>query len=383
MHYAEMAGIQGATYMYPVAWAARPDIESRALLVPENWIEDEIITIATRRPLKQGSKDSRNGYSLWSAANDASVDVFYIHPTAYWGKNWNANYDDPKSVALIEGQALAMDVTAFNKCCRIFAPRYRQAHGVSMDQSTADGRQALDLATVDIERAFRHYAVMEQNGRPVIIVGHGQGALLAMRLLDRRIDNENAHFKNFVAAYLIGAGVPLERFGTNWEKIEICESATDLQCVVAWEAYTENTDAAADPNILELWYDRHWTFPSESETLCTNPVTWKIDGHAAVADNLPQSLLMYPGFRPSRGLTRTPRSYPPEFDILPTLAPGFSSATCRDGILYVDLPDDSPVRGFGPGNGNLDQYAIALFWASIRENAAARAAAFLEMRAGG
>ena len=92
---------------------------------------------------------------------------------------------------------------------------------------------------------------------------------------------------------------------------------------------------------------------------------------------------MRPGFEPEPGLARTPRAEPTDFDTLPALVRGTAGAQCRDGVLYVDLPGDSPVRGFGPGNGNLDQHAIALFWSAIRENAASRAAAFLETRSGG
>lgn len=351
MHYVDMPAIPGPTYLFPVAWAARPDFESRALLVPD-------------------------GVDGEAAGPDALVDVFYIHPNAYWGPNWNGNYDDPDSVRLVDGQMLAMDLTAFNGCCRVFAPRYRQAHGIALDHPSGDGRQAIDLATVDIERAFRHYSVTEREGRPFIIVGHGQGAVLAMRLLDRRIDDEDPLFDGFVAAYVIGAGIPVDRFGTNWEQISVCETAAEIRCVVSWEAYTADADAAASPNVQEIWYDRHWTQLRDVETLCINPVTWTRGG-AASADAGPISLAIDPGFVPARGITGTPRGNPDDFDTLPPLTAAFTSAECRDGKLRVTLADTAPVRGFGPGKGNLDQHAISLFWASIRENAALRAAAFL------
>lgn len=351
--YSEMPLITMPVYLFPNAWAARPDISSRATLLPDG---------------------------VEALNNNKEVDVFFIHSSAYWGENWNASFDDEKSAKLIEGQMLAMDLTAFNECCRVFAPRYRQANGISLTHSTANGRQSLDMATNDIERAFRHYLREEQNGRPFIIVGHGQGAILAMRLLDRRIENEDQRFSRFVAAYLFGVGVPIERFATNWNKITVCETPEDTQCVVAWELYTETADPLKNPNTIEVWYDRHWTVLSEVETLCINPLTWKKDSIAATPSGNPISLIMDPGFNPQSISLGTPKVDPTRFDTLPKLESGLTQAQCRDGFLHVNLSENSTIKGMGADEGNLDQHSISLFWMSIRKNATLRTEEFINKR---
>ena len=54
-----------------------------------------------------------------------SAAVFYIHPTGYFGKTWNATIDRDtphfeRTMGMLAGQA-----SAFNLSCDIYAPEYR------------------------------------------------------------------------------------------------------------------------------------------------------------------------------------------------------------------------------------------------------------------
>lgn len=350
--FAEMAKVPLPVYLFPEGWHARPDFASRAQLVPE-------------------------GHGP-AAGPEATVDVFYIHPDAYWGDTWNARADDPDLEALVAGPLLAAEATAFNDCCRVFAPRYRTVHGNALDRHSADGQSALDLASADIDRAFDHFFNYDRPiRRPYILVGHGQGAVLAMRLLERRIDNHANMFDKLIAVYLIGVGVPLERFDGTWNRIALCEGPTDTRCVVSFEAFAAGGDPSAEPNVRQIWYDRHWVRLDQVETNCTNPLTWRRDDDPAPRDSNLGALLLEPDYDAGAAHRGTPRIDPSRHDALPAPTVGFAGAQCRDGKLIVSLPEESPVRGFGAGGVNLDQHAVALFWANLRENAAARAAAFL------
>ena len=59
----------------------------------------------------------------------APVDVFYVHPTSYVGARWNGPVDDPALNEATDRVATRIQASAFNGCCAVWAPRYRQANG--------------------------------------------------------------------------------------------------------------------------------------------------------------------------------------------------------------------------------------------------------------
>jgi hypothetical protein len=87
----------------------------------------------------------------------ASADVFYVHPTSYVGPLWNAPIDDPRLNAATDRVATRIQASAFNACCAVHAPRYRQANGTAFTHPTEDGQRALDVAYADVRAAFHHF----------------------------------------------------------------------------------------------------------------------------------------------------------------------------------------------------------------------------------
>jgi DUF3089 family protein len=78
-----------------------------------------------------------------------STNVFFLHPTTYLSpESWNAAYD---AVARGVGgggveATLRNQASAFAKCCKIFAPRYRQATLFAFLDTEGDGVKAIDFA---------------------------------------------------------------------------------------------------------------------------------------------------------------------------------------------------------------------------------------------
>ena len=91
----------------------------------------------------------------------AAVDVFFIHPTTYYNSaHWNQPLDDPQANEFTDEQVLRNQASAFNGCCRVYAPRYRQATLFSFfDQEgeESDGSQAIRFAYEDVKTAFEYY----------------------------------------------------------------------------------------------------------------------------------------------------------------------------------------------------------------------------------
>ena len=350
--YSEMPVLPRPVYIFLDAWVAHPDKDDFADLVPE-------------------------GLGISDNQSTAQADVFFVHPTTHFGEDWNAEYNDAAASAIADGLVMSAQASVFNGCCRVFSPRYRQAHAAAFLQPSANGRSALDLAYVDVLRAFEEYLREWNDGRPIIIAGHSQGAVMAMRLLGDRMDEPPLRAL-LVGAYIIGAGVPLDRFESNWKSITACESATDIGCVVSWETYVDGADPFATPNILEVWYDRHWVTLANGGRNCTNPLSWSREPGRAEANLNLGAIPVGPGVKPGLGfaLGGTPNLDPADFATIPAPIPGLTWAECRDGFLFVEEPTEPVLRTSILGEGNLHAYDFALFYMNIRQNAQDRVDAY-------
>jgi len=357
MGYDDMGIIPRPVYLFPEWWSAHPDSDDFSDLFPV-------------------------GLDLVDTQADAAADVFYVHPTTYLGDDWNAHADDPAAGAIVDGLVLTAQASAFNGCCRVFVPRYRQAHMATFVKSSANGRKALELAYIDVLRAFEEYLLEWNDDRPFIIAGHSQGAALALRMISEKIDETTLVRKLFVGAYIFGAGVAVDRFESDWETIAPCETATDFGCVVSWETYVEGTDPLTSPGITEEFYLRHWVTLADEPRNCINPLTWsRAPGHADASLNL-GALPIQTDLKPGWGLIfgGTPDIDPDDFAEIPAPIPGYTGAECRDGFLFVDEPQDEAFTNLMLGDGNLHAYDIGLFYMNIRQNAVDRVAAYLEAK---
>jgi len=305
------------------------------------------------------------------AADQAAVDVFYVHPTTYVGSRWNGPVDDPRLNADTDRVATRIQASAFAGCCAVYAPRYRQANGTAFTYPSADGDQALDLAYGDVERAFLAFAARRARGaatgieRPFIVAAHSQGTMLLYRLLRQQVSGR-ALRSRLVAAYLIGGLITQTDLAKDLPDIPVCAAKEQTGCIVAWNArgpqyqpssfeLRRSSDGAPGrgPGLDAVLRDR----------VCVNPLSWTHDEQAAAAARNPGALF---------------------FDSpVPTILPGFASAQCRQGALIVatlgPVPRDlmSRLLDYALGAGNYHPIEYQIFFLSLRDNARARAAAFL------
>jgi hypothetical protein len=285
----------------------------------------------------------------------AAVDVFYVHPTSYLGSRWNGPIDDPTLNDATDRVATAIQATAFNGCCAVYAPRYRQANGTPFTRPSPDGERAIGLAYDDVRRAFEAFEARRGPGRPFLLAAHSQGTVLAERLLYEAIAGTPRRDR-LVAAYLIGGAVSVEGLRERAPDLAPCAGPDDLHCVVAWNA----RGPAFVPNDFEM------VRPDTRERLCTNPLSWRADGAPAPAQRNLGAVFL-------------------ESDD-PAPRPGFADAQCVDGTLVLrrvaaaprDLPSRILDRVLGRGNYHAIEYQ--LFFMNLRENAAARATAAVTAR---
>jgi hypothetical protein len=294
----------------------------------------------------------------------APADVFFIHPTTYLRNDvWNAAYDASNTVAPFNAPVLLGQVSAFNGCCRLYAPQYRQASLYSLDHS----RPADELAYADVARAFREYIAHENNGRPFIIASHSQGSMHAVKLLQTEILGTPLQDR-LVAAYVVGAYAPSD-FGD--VGLPVCDSARQTGCIVSWN--TSQTGRKGARMLVDnkvYWWRGAWRPDGGGKggpaAICVNPLTWTQKDSAPPAANA--GSLPFP---------KAP--FPKAAASLPSLVPHLSGAVCRQSLLDVDVPKSAPpgfhdTLSFLYGSYHVNDYG--LFYPAIRANAAERVAAW-------
>jgi hypothetical protein len=312
------------------------------------------------------------------AQRQAEADVFFIHPTAFLERSWNAPIGVGGRTAAILDWILAGNASAFNGCCRVYAPHYREATLASFFTPGEDGLRAIELAYQDVRAAFRHFVEHHNQGRPFLIAGHSQGALHAYRLLREEIDN-NPLRERLVAAYAIGYPYPAALFERDFVNMKLCSAPLQTACLITWETWAEGSEQKFFP--IPLWQAerlRHAT-RGLGRRLCVNPLSWQSDAERVEADRHLGAVAM-PPFPPRGRWLASSYAWDPIAE-LERPSPHHTHARCDDNGLYVAEQSDPPYASmFVEGNYHAHDYH--LFYMNIRENAAARTRAWLEAHRG-
>lgn len=126
-------------------------------------------------------------------------DLMYARPSCWYVPQSLKEYCANVGVDVF----LAAQASCFNPLCRIYAPRYRQAHLLTIFYGPVENRMhALEMAYEDVKKAFEHFIAELSGDRPFIVAGHSQGARLACRLLADCVEGTPL-MKRFIA------GMPL------------------------------------------------------------------------------------------------------------------------------------------------------------------------------
>jgi hypothetical protein len=286
----------------------------------ENW---------AAHPDKNDPSDSTPEPLISGTIKDTGVDVFFLHPTTLTSakdKEWNGDIHDSVLNARTDASTILFQASVFNEC-RVFAPRYRQAHiRAYYSRDTVSAREAFDLAYGDLKAAFQYYLDHYNHGRPIIIASHSQGTSHAKRLL--REFFEGKPLKNsLVAAYIIGMDIPRHYFS----ELRACSDSTETGCVIGWRTYKKG-------------YEPPFVREESSLSLVVNPLTWTTTDEYA-----PRSL--------NKGAVLT------KFN---KLVPAITDAQIHEGVLWVHRPH---FRGsFLIRTRNYHIGDINLFYLNIRDN---------------
>jgi hypothetical protein len=325
-------------YSVPENWAALPDRQDLADLVP-------------------------TGISPANSQGSAPVDVFFIHPTGFLkGSSWTFTMDADTSTEENTLWMMANQASAYNGCCNVYAPRYRQASIYAYFSGEEVAEPVLAFAYQDVERAFDYFLEHFNRGRPFVIASHSQGTHHGIRLLQERIDGTRLA-DQLVAAFLIGGGLEKSEFA-ELRDVTVCAHATDTTCAVHWDTFSEA--ALDDP-------------PQDSVTrLCVNPLSWEIDGglagkeqHAGAVPGSGEFHLSIMGDDSARGV---------EFGALGEPLVNFVEARCKNGRLHISDQSETRFGRAGALGANYHGLDYPIFHMDIRENVELRVRTYLAAR---
>ncbi len=284
------------------------------------------------------------------------VDIFYYYPTA-WHK---LNESDPiiceiDNPLMLAGAAsvFGRQATAFETVGNIYAPFYRQDDAASTVALPSEEQAKIvgGIPTRDATAAFDYYIKNFNNGRPYILVGHSQGAIVLSNLLSGYMKENPTAYQNMIAAYVIGWPITSEYLAKN-PHLKFAEGPDDTGVIISYN--TQSPDMNGINPLLNGVIG-----------IVINPITWTRDETVATVEQglgslLPDSTFV---FKPV-----------PQFaDARVNIAKGVlecSTAAADELIAYI-------VSMSGLPEGVYHSFDIPFYYYNLRQNAENRANKFL------
>lgn len=293
-------------------------------------------------------------------------DVFVVVPSVYrGGKHWNLPSNDLKRKNKLERIVRPNYVTPYADAGRLFAPFYRQASLYAFMTQREDARMAQNLAYEDVKQAFDFFLSNSPPERPIVLVGHNQGASHVQRLLadyfagPRNLNNR----KRLAVAYVIDYPLTRQALEGPLSAIPVCETANEYGCVVSFGAFAPNEGAIAERFGTELLAHngKNYSSVQGQALICVNPLLWTQSEDYAPAR-------LHKGGVAAEGL---------DPDMRPAPLPRQAGTQCQDGLLLVDKPRSRSLRRPVKVGGKFRTLPSNLFYEDLKVNAKARVDAVL------
>lgn len=164
-------------------------------------------------------------------------DCFYVYPTV--SNETSANAD--LRIQAQERDVAFAQASRFSQACNVWAPIYRQVTTAALRNGRYNDPAYQDIAYRSLLHAWRDYLKQHNHGRPVVFIGHSQGAQLLLRLLHNEVDPNPTLRRQLVVAILLGGNVVVADKPSargSFEHIAPCRSANATGCVIAYSTFS-------------------------------------------------------------------------------------------------------------------------------------------------
>ncbi len=295
--------------------------------------------------------------------------VFFVHNTTYdGGAHWNAPYDRPQEAVEIDSIVLPNFAAPFRAAgAQVYAPHYRQAALYAFMNNREDSIAARLFASSDVQAAFTAFLADIENDRPLIIVGVGQGALHALKVLIDQVAPDEALRQRLAAAYLLEAPVPMDLFEGALSALPPCRAPGQVRCVISYNTARQDERErifTVTERSMSWTGDGVLSFVDDRALLCVNPLLWTMAEDFAPAR-------LHRGGAAAEGLTR---------DDAPSAMANQTGAQCQNGMLMIERPRASGLRRGGRLGENRRAPDFNLFYMDLRLDAQRRLTTLAQIR---
>ncbi len=211
-------------------WLCRPGVSPDPCVAP----------LSTTEIAANGSRRT----STPRVAPHPAVDCFYVYPTVSREQTANADLSiQPAETAVAVAQA-----SQFSRVCRVWAPMYRQLTLAAISGGVQVTPADVALAYDSVRSAFEEHLARDNHGRGIVFLGHSQGAMMLIRLLQQVVDPSPRLRRLLVSAIVLGGNVtvPVGRtVGGSFRHIPACRTPTQVGCVIAYSSFRRQPPADA------------------------------------------------------------------------------------------------------------------------------------------
>jgi hypothetical protein len=170
-------------------------------------------------------------------APDPPIDCFYVYPTVSRDSGLNSDMTAGPEEQLV----VAVQFARFASLCRPFAPLYRQAtlRSIGAILMGQDPAPLFDRAYGDVLAAWRRYLANDNRGRPFVLIGHSQGTIHLIRLIQEEIEGK-PEAARMLSALLLGFNVEVpegQASGGTFRTTPLCTRAGQTGCVITYVSF--------------------------------------------------------------------------------------------------------------------------------------------------
>lgn len=180
-----------------------------------------------------------------SIDRSSTFDCFYVYPTVSTQPSDNANLE----IQPAERLAAKAQASRFSQVCRVWAPMYRQRTEASLTKGLGSDPRANTVAYDSVLAAWKDYLTNDNHGRPVVFIGHSQGAAMLIRLLTSQVDPNPALRRRTVVAILAGGNVAVptgKTVGATFRHLALCTAEGQSGCVISYSSFPSRPPADSE-----------------------------------------------------------------------------------------------------------------------------------------
>jgi Protein of unknown function (DUF3089) len=248
-----------------------------------------------------------------TVVNNHKYDCFYLYPTASNESSTNSDL----TVQPAETSNATAQAGRFSSVCNVWAPMYRQitVHGLTSANGADPG--AYTVAYNSVLADWKDFIAHDDDGHPIIFIGHSQGSVMLIKLLRAQVDKNPKMRKLMVASIIAGGNVTVptgKTVGSTFNNLSLCTASKKSGCVIAYSSFPSEPPANANfgrpGQGISLNTDQ--TATTGVQVACVNPAdigggTSNLETYWPVSPPLP-----VPSMAPSAPAVSTPWLYYPQ-----------------------------------------------------------------------